>query len=91
MEEQLQNLKEDIEEIKQRNTKVEADKAWEVSIFRKISIALITYIIASIIMYFIGVDNFLLNALIPTLGYILSTMSLPVLKKWWINRYLKKF
>lgn len=32
----LQKLEQEIEIIKQRNLKVEADKAWEISLFRKI-------------------------------------------------------
>ena len=82
----LQKVEQEIEVIKQRNLKVEADKAWEISLFRKISIAIATYIVAAIYMYFIGVGNFFGNALIPTLGYILSTLSLPFVKRWWIDR-----
>ena len=76
--------------IKERNLKVEADKAWETSFFRIVSISIITYFIASIAMYFIGVKNFLFNALIPTIGYLLSAQSLPFIKKWWIREYLSK-
>ncbi|MDB5258932.1 MAG: hypothetical protein JWO73_140 [Candidatus Taylorbacteria bacterium] len=86
MEERLKEIEQDIQDIKDRNSKVGAEKAWEVSLFRKVSIAAITYIIASVAMYFIGVSNYLLSALIPTLGYILSTQSLPLLKQWWIRR-----
>jgi hypothetical protein len=88
VEEQLQNIEKELEAIRLRNSKVEADKAWETSYFRKISIAIVTYIIAAVVMYFIGVADYLLNALIPTLGYILSTLSLPFIKNWWIkNRH----
>lgn len=84
----LQKLEQEIELIKQRNLKVEADKAWEISLFRKVSIATATYIVAAIAMYFIGVTNYLGNALIPTIGYVLSTLSLPFVKRWWVRRRL---
>lgn len=89
MENQIKQIQEDLEIIKNRNTKVEQDKAWETSLFRRISILIITYIVASIVMYFIGVQNFLLNALIPTLGFLLSTLSLSFLKTWWIEKFAK--
>lgn len=86
--EHVKEFEKSFEALRRRNVRVEADKAWETSLFRKITIALATYIIASIAMYFIGVSNYFGNALIPTIGYILSTLSLPFVKSWWILRYL---
>ncbi len=84
----METLKREIEEIKLRNQRVEGDKAWETSLFRKITISLITYIVAAIVMYFIGVQDYFLSALIPTIGYFLSTLSLSFIKRWWINKSL---
>lgn len=70
----------EIENIKLRNQKVELDKAWETSIFRKISIILITYITMSLVMLYLKFDKPFLNALIPTLWYFLSTLSLSFMK-----------
>lgn len=70
----------EIENIKLRNQKVELDKAWETSIFRKISIILITYITMSLVMWYLKFDKPFLNALIPTLWYFLSTLSLSFMK-----------
>ena len=83
-------IEKEITSIKERNVKVEADKAWETSFCRVGLISLATYIIASFVLYGIGVQNFLLNALIPTVGYLLSAQSLPFIKHWWIKRYLKE-
>jgi hypothetical protein len=80
----------EIAAIKERNRRVEADKAWERSGFRIFSITAITYIIASFVMYAIGIANYLLSALIPTIGYFLSTQSLPVIKRWWIKHFFNK-
>ena len=83
-------LEKEINLIKERNKRVEADKAWETSKFRIFSIVVMTYIITSIVFYFIGVKNYLLSALIPTVGFYLSTQSLPFIKTWWIKKYYKK-
>ncbi len=69
---------------------MEADKAWETSIFRIVSITFITYIIATAVMWGIHVEKPWLGALIPTIGYYLSTQSLPRLKENWINNHLNK-
>jgi hypothetical protein len=82
-----QILAEEVKAIKERNRRVEADKAWERSAFRIFSITVITYIIASVVMYTIGISNYLLSALIPTIGYFLSTQSLPIIKRWWIKHF----
>ncbi|MGA2417753.1 MAG: hypothetical protein ABSF55_00720 [Candidatus Staskawiczbacteria bacterium] len=84
------DIKKEIELIKERNKRVEADKAWETSGTRVFSIVAMTYIITSIVFYFIGVKNYLLSALIPTVGFYLSTQSLPFIKKWWIKKFVKK-
>ncbi|MFA6304619.1 MAG: hypothetical protein WCV73_04325 [Patescibacteria group bacterium] len=87
MSDPIQELNKEIEIIKARNKKVEADKAWETSWGRTLSISLITYITASAFLYFSGAKNFLLNALVPTIGYFLSTRSLPMIKKWWLKKF----
>tara|TARA_Y100000310_G_C20288969_1_gene626280 strand:+ start:116 stop:379 length:264 start_codon:yes stop_codon:yes gene_type:complete len=78
-------IEKEINQIKKRNKRVESDKAWETSIFRRIIITLMTYIIIVLFLWIINIPNYWLNALIPTAGFILSTLSLPILKKWWIK------
>lgn len=77
------NIEKEIEAIKERNQRVEIDKAWEVSWTRRLFIAAVTYIIASVWLVLIHDTDPFLKALIPTVGYILSTLSLPIIKKWW--------
>ena len=89
LEERIAKLEQEVAALKERNVRVEAGKAWEVSGFRKASIAVVTYIVAAIALYFIGITNYFLSALIPTIGYILSTLSLPFVKKWWIGNQKK--
>ncbi|MES2437396.1 MAG: hypothetical protein V4519_05300 [Patescibacteria group bacterium] len=78
-------LQKEIQILQMRNLRVDADKAWETSFVRRMSIAVVTYFVAAAVMYVIGAGNVFLNALIPTIGYILSTLSLPYIKKWWIK------
>jgi len=89
MEERIQKLEKEIEIIKARNLKVEADKAWETSYFRVFLISIVIYLIAVFVMYFIGSANYLLNALVPAIGYFISVQSLPFIKKWWIKNNTK--
>ncbi|NTW14968.1 MAG: hypothetical protein HGA38_01205 [Candidatus Moranbacteria bacterium] len=62
--------------IRERNVRVEADKAWETSPVRIVSIVVTTYLIAAVVLSAIGNDSPSRNALIPALGYLLSTLSL---------------
>ena len=80
----------EIQEIKGRNQRVEADKAWEISWFRIISVTLIIYAVAAFLLYFIGVENFFSAALVPAGGYFLSVQSFPILKYWWLRTFWTK-
>ena len=83
------NLEKEIQEIKERNQRVEADKAWETSWFRIISVTLIIYAVAAFLLYFIGVENFFSAALVPAGGYFLSVQSLPMVKDFWLRTFWK--
>jgi hypothetical protein len=80
-------LKAEIEEIKNRNARVEADKAWETSWSRKILIAVLTYIVVVLFFYFASLPNPFVNALVPTVGFVLSTLSIPAFKKLWLKSW----
>jgi hypothetical protein len=82
----LKRLEEQLDVIKQRNARVEADKAWETSSFRIGSICAITYLVAAALLYVIGSERFWLGALVPTVGFLLSAQTPPALKRWWIAR-----
>ena len=76
MDERLAQLEQDIAAIKERNRRVEEDKAWERSPVRIVSIAVITYVLAVIGMLIIEVPNYCYAALVPAIGFVLSTLSL---------------
>ena len=84
------NIKKEIEKIKQRNKRVEADKAWEISLFRKIIIAILTYIAIVIFFYFAGLPKPFTNSIVPALAFVLSTLTIPFFKKLWLNYIYKK-
>ena len=76
----------DIREIRERNRRVEIDKAWETSLTRRGFIAGITYLTALLFLWLNGNAAPLINALVPAGGYVLSTLSLPWLKQCWTIR-----
>jgi|TARA_Y100000310_G_scaffold257860_1_gene266069 hypothetical protein len=82
----MNNNGQEIQAIIDRNKRVERDKAWERSITRRGSIALFTYITAYIYMRINNVESPEMQALIPAVAFIFSTLTLPPLKKWWLER-----
>lgn len=79
------NLQQQIDEIKERNKRVEADKAWETSWTRKIIILILTYIVIVIFFDVAELPRPLLNAIVPSLAFLLSTLTLSLFKKIWIK------
>ena len=79
-------MKQEIRKINERNRKVELDKAWETSKTRRAIIAAMTYIIVVIFLYLINAPKPWLNALVPTAGFILSTLTLTFFKKMWVKQ-----
>ncbi len=84
------NLEKELKEIKSRNKKVEADKAWEISKTRRGIIAVFTYVAILIFLKMIDAPNAWLVALVPATAYVLSTLTLPFLKKWWVEKVYKR-
>lgn len=76
----------ELDSIRERNARVEADKAWETSWTRRLIIAGGTYIIVCVYLMVLGVQGAVLHALVPPGAYILSTLTLPVFKRLWIEK-----
>lgn len=85
MEERIKRVEQEIEAIKHRNKSVENDKAWEGSKARIVSIALTTYIIVVVFFVLNDLPKPFLNSLVPMIGYVLSTQTLPVIKRVWVK------
>ncbi len=82
----MESLEDRVSKIEERNKRVEFDKKWESSFARVFLISFITYIFASIAFYILGNPKPFVNAGIPVLGFILSTLSIPIIKKIWISK-----
>ena len=74
-----------LQKIEQRNQKVEIDKAWETSWFRRILLMAFTYLAIGMYLNAIRVPEPWLNAIVPSVGFLLSTLTLPIFKNIWIR------
>ncbi len=81
---------ETLQQILERNARVETDKAWETSKTRRGVIVGATYLVAGVYMSALGGPLPWLNAFIPVLGYLLSTLSLLKIKEIWLKRKLSE-
>lgn len=82
-------IEKEIIQIKERNKRVELDKAWETSFTRKICICILTYIVVIIYSLLIQkITNVFLTSLVPVIGFTLSTLSLKVIRSIW-EKYRK--
>lgn len=85
----MKELEERIIKIEERNKRVESDKAWETSTLRKILIIIFTYIFAVLYLKIADTTNPWFGAVVPCVGFYLSTQSINIIKKWWINNKCK--
>ncbi len=86
----LEQLEEEIEKIKKRNRRVEADKAWETSYTRRILLMIFTYLAIGFYLVVIKIPNPWLNAIVPAVAFMLSTLTLPFFKKIWLKYIYKR-
>lgn len=79
----MNDLEKRILTIEKRNQKVEQDKAWETSLTRRFSITVLTYLVVVLYLQMIHNDRPFINALVPAIGYFLSTLVLRSIRKMW--------
>ena len=79
-----------IEAIEKRNRTVEQDKAWETSWTRRIVIVIMTYCTMVLFFFVARLPRPFISSLIPTAGFVLSTLSLTYFKKLWSRFRTKK-
>jgi hypothetical protein len=79
-------IKQRLQQIEDRNNRVEDDKAWETSWTRRLSIMALTYAVVAFYLRFVVHIAPWINALVPVLGFLLSTLTISLLKKEWLNR-----
>ncbi len=78
------DFEKEIDNIKERNKRVELDKKWETCLTRRICICILTYIVVIIYSYIVrNYDNIFMSSLVPVIGFTLSTLSLRYVRKIW--------
>ena len=88
MEDKIVKLEKKIKDIEERNKKVELDKKWETCLLRKVLIIVMTYIFAVLYLTVADTTNPFLGAVVPCVGFYLSTQSINLIKKWWIKKII---
>ena len=83
----LEELQKEIDLIKARNRRVEGDKAWETSWTRKLLVLLLTYIVVVIFFFVARLPEPFINAIVPSLAFALSTLTVPAFKNLWLKRF----
>ncbi len=75
-----------IRAIERRNTSVELDKAWEVSLARRLAITVLSYAVVSAYLLVIESERPFVTAVVPAAGYFMSTLVIKKMKNWWIRK-----
>ena len=82
----MDNLEQKIQQIEERNKKVEADKAWETSWTRRLLLTAFTYLAIGVYLWAIEISQPWLNAIVPAGAFMLSTLTMPFFKKLWLRK-----
>lgn len=82
----MENIEQRIQKIENRNEKVETDKAWETSWTRRILLTLFTYLAIGVYLWAIKIARPWLNAIVPAVAFMISTLTMPFFKKIWLKR-----
>ncbi len=84
--EELQQLKQEIERIQTRNRRVDADKAWETSLSRRVLVAFLTYCVVALFFLMAEMSRPFVGAVVPTIGFIVSTLTISQFKSYWVQK-----
>ena len=87
---ELDQIREELRELRARNLRVEREKAWETSWTRRLVITAVTWLGAWLWLLELGAERAALQALVPAGAYALSTFPLPMLRRWWIGMFVSK-
>jgi len=89
-ESRIKRLEAEINKIRSRNKHVEGNKAWETSYSRRLLLMLFTFLAIGAYMWAINIPKPWLNAIVPSVAFMLSTLTLPFIKKKWVRYCWKK-
>jgi sterol desaturase/sphingolipid hydroxylase (fatty acid hydroxylase superfamily) len=82
---ELKEIKGRLRKIELRNKKVESDKAWEISIARRLLLIGFTYLTIGFYLQAIKIPRPWLNSIVPAIAFMLSTLTLPFFRDVWLN------
>ncbi len=82
---EVDKLKKEIYILRERNKRVETDKKWETSYTRRILLTIFTYLAIGIYLRAINIQKPWLNAIVPAVAFMLSTLTLPYFKNLWMK------
>lgn len=85
----MENLEQRIQKIEERNKKVETDKAWETSWTRRILLTIFTYLAIGVYLWTMEIPRPWLNAIVPAVAFMISTLTMPFFKKIWLKSIYK--
>ena len=84
------DFEKEINNIKERNKRVELDKRWETCLTRKICIMILTYLVVLLYSFIVKkFDSIFFSSIVPVIGFLLSTLSLRFIRKIWEKRIIK--
>jgi len=83
-------VRKEIEKIKERNKRVEKDKAWETSWTRRGILTIFTYLAIGIYLRVVNIPKPWINAIVPAIAFMLSTLTLPWFQQIWLEKVYKK-
>ena len=86
----IESLEKEIEKLKERNKRVEIDKVWETSLARRGLLIIFTYLAIGLYLSAINVSDPWLNSIVPSIGFLLSTLTLSYFKNLWLKFNRKK-
>lgn len=81
----METIEQRIQNIENRNNKVETDKAWETSWARRILLTLFTYLAIGVYLRVIRIERPWLNAIVPAVAFMISTLTMPFFKRLWFK------
>ncbi len=83
----LEILTERVTRIEERNAYVEQSKTWETSVIRRVCITVLTYAAVVIFFSIAQLPKPFVNALVPAGAFLISTLTLGLVRSWWIKKY----
>lgn len=81
----MEDLEQRIKQVEDRNFRVESDKAWEKSLTRRILLVIFTYLAIGLYLNAIEINSPWINAIVPAIGFMISTLTMPYFKKMWLK------